>query len=434
MRRFLTASVVLCLALTGCSAGSLGSSEDDGDGVTLTFLVDNSDTNRKLGEGLATAFAAANPGITVKVEIRPQGTEGDNLIKTRLATGDMTDVFQYNSGSLMQALAPAKNLVAVGDQPWAAQLDQNFTTSVTADGKVYAAPFGNYNAGAILYNRAVYARLGLTVPVTWAEFEANNAALKAAGIAPVVQSYGETWTSQLFILGDFHNVSAADPRFAEKYTANQVKYASTPAAVAGFQHLQRVHDAGWTNEDFASAKLDDAIALLAEGKGAHYPILSGIISQLAGTFPDKVDDIGLFAVPGTDAAKNGLTVWAPAGVYLPASTTDAKREAALKFLAFVASPAGCDAQTAAAAPQGPFALTGCTLPDSVPQAVKDMQTYLSTPGRSSLALEFLSPVKGPALEQICVEVGSGIRDAKSGAELYDEDVKKQAQQLGLTGW
>ncbi|GAB3999032.1 hypothetical protein GCM10029992_26650 [Glycomyces albus] len=43
-------------------------------------------------------------------------------------------------------------------------------------------------------------------------------------------------------------------------------------------------------------------------------------------------------------------------------------------------------------------------------------------------------MKGPALEQITVEVGSGIRSAEDAAVLYDEDVKKQAQQLGLEGW
>ena len=69
----------------------------------------------------------------------------------------------------------------------------------------------------------------------------------------------------------------------------------------------------------------------------------------------------------------------------------------------------------------------------MPQVVKDLQAYVDQ-GASSLALEFLSPVKGPALEQICVEVGSGIRKAEPGAKLYDEDVKKQAQQLGLSGW
>jgi raffinose/stachyose/melibiose transport system substrate-binding protein len=55
-------------------------------------------------------------------------------------------------------------------------------------------------------------------------------------------------------------------------------------------------------------------------------------------------------------------------------------------------------------------------------------------GKVTTALEFQSPIKGPALEQITVEVGSGLRSAQDGAALYDKDVKKQAQQLGLPGW
>ena len=62
-----------------------------------------------------------------------------------------------------------------------------------------------------------------------------------------------------------------------------------------------------------------------------------------------------------------------------------------------------------------------------------MQTYFDE-DKQSPALEFLSPVKGPNLEQITVEIGSGIRAATDGAALYDEDVEKQAQQLGLEGW
>jgi raffinose/stachyose/melibiose transport system substrate-binding protein len=78
-------------------------------------------------------------------------------------------------------------------------------------------------------------------------------------------------------------------------------------------------------------------------------------------------------------------------------------------------------------------VNGCTLPADVPQAVKDLQPFVDE-GNVTPALEFLSPIKGPALEQITVEVGSGLRNAPSGAKLYDEDVKKQAKQLGLEGW
>ena len=427
--------VAATLTLGACSAASLGSSDEGGGRkVTLSCLVDNAPETVKAAEGLAKGFTAKNPDIAVDVESRPQGTEGDNVVKTRLSTGDMTDVFQYNSGSLFQALAPQKNLADVTGEAFVGRLDDNFKTTVSSGDKVYGAPFGNFFAGAILYNRDVYAKLGLQVPKTWDDFMANNAKIKASGVDPVIQSYGETWTSQLFVLGDYHNVEATEPGWADKYTKNQAKYATTPAARAGFEHLQQVHDAGYVNKDFASAKLTDALRSLAQGKGAQYPILSSMISQLIADNPGTENKIGMFAIPGTDAARNGLTVWAPSGVYIPSSATGDKLTAAKKFLDFVAGADGCAAFAAATQPTGAWAVKGCTLPDSVPQVVKDMQTYIDQQGASSLALEFLSPVKGPALEQICVEVGSGIRKADAAAKLYDEDVKKQAQQLGLEGW
>src|SRR5690349_10495714 len=85
-------------ALTGCAASG-------GDGTTeITFLTSNDAPNPETAEALAAAFEEEHPDITVTVEIRPGGTEGDNLVKTRLSTGEMADVFYYNSGSLLQAL------------------------------------------------------------------------------------------------------------------------------------------------------------------------------------------------------------------------------------------------------------------------------------------------------------------------------------------
>jgi raffinose/stachyose/melibiose transport system substrate-binding protein len=424
------------LALTACSAGSLGSSSSSGSAgaVTLSYLTGNGDQEVKDANQLVKDFTAKNPGIAVKVETRPGGTDGDNIVKTRLATGDMSDVFVYNTGSLFQAIAPQKNLVPVGDQSYIGNLDENFKKTVTADGQVYGVPSGGFMGGAILYNIPIYTRLGLKIPKTWAEFMANSAKIKAAGIAPVIQTYGETWTSQLFVLGDFHNVAAAEPDFADKYTKNQAKYATSAAARKGFEHLQQVHDLGYENKDFASALLPDGLRMLAQGKGAQYPILSGVVAAMVGTYPNAAKDVGLFAIPADDAAKNGLTVWTPGGVYIPKTTTGAKLDAAKKFLAFIASPDGCKSLATSGAPTGPYAVKGCDLPANVPQAIKDMRPYLDKPGGSSLALEFLSPVKGPSLSQITVEVGSGIRKAADGAARYDNDVKKQAQQLGLAGW
>jgi raffinose/stachyose/melibiose transport system substrate-binding protein len=431
------AATASALIFAGCSAGSLGSSSGSGEGgaTEITFLTGATDNEVASAKALIEAFQAANTNITVKHETRPGGSEGDNLVKTRLATGDMADVFIYNNGSLLQAIKPETNLVALDDQPWAKDLDPLFAESSKSGGKLYGGAYGTAFGGGVLYNIPLYKKLGLKVPTTWAEFMANNAKIKADGTAaPVEQTYGETWTSQLFVLGDFHNVAAADPSFAEQYTAGKAKYATTPAALRGFEHMQEARDAGYFNKDFASATLNEGLKAVATGTAAHYPQLGGSAANIDTVAPGKLNDVGFFALPGDDAASNGMTVWpGTAAMYIPKSVEGAKLDAAKKLIAFAGSQEGCDAYAKGSPPQGPFLLTTCKLPAEVSQVAKDTQAYFES-DKASPALEFLSPIKGPALEQICVQVGTGQVDAKRGAELYDQDVKKQAQQLGLPGW
>jgi raffinose/stachyose/melibiose transport system substrate-binding protein len=121
----------------------------------------------------------------------------------------------------------------------------------------------------------------------------------------------------------------------------------------------------------------------------------------------------------------------PQGFYI--AGTSEHQDIAKQFLAFTASLAGVDVMTAAVAPQGPYLIAGATLPADTLPAVLDVQAYIDA-GATAPALEFLSPIKGPNLEFLTVEVGSGLKSAENGAADYDEDVKAQAQQLGLPGW
>jgi raffinose/stachyose/melibiose transport system substrate-binding protein len=432
----LTAATTLVAA--GCSAGSLGSSDEGAGGeagaVTITWLTGSQDTEVASAKAAMEAFKAANPNITIEHDTRPGGSEGDNLVKTRLATGEMADVFIYNNGSLLQAIKPEQNLTPLDDQPWASTLDKTFVDSTkAADGKLYGGPYGTVQGGAVLYHIPTYEKLGLEIPQTWDEFMKNNDEVKKAGIAPVIQSYGETWTSQLFVLGDYHNVEAQVPDFAAQYTAGKMKYANTPAALEGFKHIQQVQEGGYLAENYRSAELNDGIKMIAEGQGAHYPQLGNTSANIENVAPGKSKDVGFFPIPGSDPASFGMTVWPGNGMYIPKTVEGEKLDAAKKFVEFMTTQPGCDAYAKGTPPSGPFLTTNCKLPADVSQVAKDTASYLEA-GKASPALEFKSPIKGPALEQICIQVGTGQVTAEEGAKLYDEDVKKQAQQLGLPGW
>lgn len=399
--------------------------------VTLTYLVDESQATQDTVNALVDAYQALHPNVTINIELRPGGTEGDNIVKTRLATDDMTDIFWYNSGSLLQALKPTETLVDLSAEPFIANVQEAFLPTVSQGGQVFGVPSGTAMGGGILYNKKIYQDLGLSVPTTWAEFGANNAKIKEAGITPVIQTYGDTWTSQLFVLADFYNVAQAVPTFADDYTANKAKYATTPAAMAGFTYLSEGFNDGWYQKDFATDKFDQGLNMLANGMGAHYPMLTFALPAIAANWPDKINDIGFFAQPGADAAKNGATIWMPAGTYIPKTTKNL--DAAKDFLAFIASVEGVDAVNAKQQPAGPFMVKGSTLPDTVVPAVIDLAAYVDA-GNNGPALEFVSPVKGPSLEQITVAVGSGQMTPEEAAATYDQDVEKQAKQLGLPGW
>ncbi|WP_047453015.1 ABC transporter substrate-binding protein [Rhizobium rhizogenes] len=419
---FATASALAALIAAGPSQAE----------TKLSFLIDNSPDTVAAADALVTAYEKKAPDVSIDIEQRPGGGEGDNIIKTRLATGEMSDVFLYNSGSLMQAIKPAQTLVDLSSLPSQANVNESFKAVVRADGKVYGVPFGTAQGGGIFYNRKIYQELGLSVPKTWAEFMANNAKVKAAGKVAVAQTYRDTWTSQLFVLADYYSLNAAVPNFAEDYTNNKIKYATTPAAMKGFEHLKEIHDAGLMNDDFGAASYDDGLRMVATGEAAHYPMLTFAIGALKQDYSDNLDDVGFFAQPGDDPSKNGLTIWMPAALYIP--TGSKHIDEAKKFADFVGSVEGCKIMMATNTVQGPSLIDGCPLPADVPPSVRDMLPYFETKGMTTPALEFSSPIKGPSLEQITVEVGSGIRQPADAAALYDDDVRKQAKQLGIPNW
>lgn len=399
---------------------------------TVSIYCDGESSDEVLMTALVAAFQKANPSFKVNFTVAPKGVDTKEAVRVRLAAGKMADVFSFYSGSLFQKLAPAQNLVDLGNEPWSSRVISSFNPAVSVGPVIYGAPLGYAMGGGILYNKLVYSRLKLHIPHTWKQFMTNNALIKKAGIIPVVQTYGDDWTAQLLVLADAYNLMAAFPGFPDLYTSNRVRIAETPAALAGFRHLAEVYGTNSLNKDFRTATFGTGLKYLATGRAAHYPMLSFASTQLAEDFPKLAENIGMFAEPGISAKSNGLTIWLPNALYIPKSTSHLF--AAKKFVAFAMSAPGRSVMSNAMPPTGPYMIKNAKLTGKISTITRDMFRYFNSPGKTVPALEFLTPVKGPALPKITVQVGSGILTAEEGAVAYDKDVKAESAALGLPGW
>ena len=233
----------------------------------------------------------------------------------------MADVFVYNNGSLLQAIEPAQNLHPLDDQPWAGRAGSTLfaeSSNVRAASST-AVRTGRRSAAACLYNIPLYKKLGLEVPKTWDEFMANNEKIKADGsAAPVEQTYGETWTSQLFVLGDFHNVAAAVPDLRCGLHRQQGQVRDD----AGGAGRVRAHAEGQggrlLQQGFRFREADRRHQGGGHRHGGALPDARRRGRRHRDRRAGEVDDVGFFALPGDDAATNGMTVWpGTAAMYIP---------------------------------------------------------------------------------------------------------------------
>lgn len=400
------------------------------DPVTLTMLISN--TSNNAGREAVFAQMEKDIGISVEIELRPGGAEGENIVRARLASGDSPDIHVFNAGSLFATLNPVENFIDITNEPFMDRVLDSYKETVTHGGVTYGIPATSTNTGAWIYNKAIYEELGLEVPHTWDELMENCEKIKAAGKTAIIASFATDWTSQLILLADYYNVHSNAPDFAANFDSNQDKYATNEYAFKAFEHMEDVWNRGLYNADYNATTFDQALKMLVDGEGAHYPMLTHAIGNIATNHgEDAANSLGAFGQPGDDPNNHGITVWMPDTYYFYKGSEHV--DDMMRFAEYNLKEESVALFAATQAADGPYVVKGATLPDDALSPVKDLITYFDA-GKTAPALEFITSVKGPNSPQICIQVMGGMVDAKTGAEEYDKDVEKQAKQLGLEGW
>ena len=111
-------------------------------------------------------FMQENPGV--KISYTTQGSDYEQLMKARMASNDLPDIFATHGWSVVRY---SEYLRPLNDQPCLSEIEPSFLENVqNADGQVFVLPL-NMDQGGLLYNKKLLTELGVDIPKTWDELK-----------------------------------------------------------------------------------------------------------------------------------------------------------------------------------------------------------------------------------------------------------------------
>ncbi|MFE4710587.1 ABC transporter substrate-binding protein [Paenibacillus sp. NPDC056722] len=309
--------------------------------VTIKFMHFKSDFTDQIAK-IVEQFESENPNI--KVEIQPvKYDDYYTLLKTKLAGGDVIDVFTLNAGFNTQLFADGGYLTDLTGQPFLNNFDESVVKGQATGGKNYVMPL-NANPIAVFYNKKIFKDLGLEVPRTYDALIAAAEKIKADGKTPFALGWKDGWTMTMWNTRDLPSNSAlveGQPDFFEKIEKGQAKFADNPAVKTTIEHAAKLFELG--NKDQLGVDYNGAVDLFAKGNVGMMYMGTWPLPDIEKKNPDLYNnDLGYFPYPfSNDESLNKLDFNADASLAIGSKTEH--KEAALKFLEFMSSKEGGDA-------------------------------------------------------------------------------------------
>lgn len=315
--------MVLVLTLLVVSSGMA-------ENVTLTFwswrTEDVEAYDKFIGE-----FKKTHPNIDIEF-IPYRNTEYNTILSTSLQGGAGPDIIHLRTYGGMEPLAQAGYLVPLDDKIEALQdfrSDVLLGATLRENGRIYGVPVVEQTV-LVLYNKAIFAELGVEEPQTWnAMIEIANKA-KTAGYIPFANGSKEGWTLETFF-GAVAPTFYGGGGFFDEITSGQVDF-SDPRFKAAIEKMLELRP--YLPDDYVGVGYTDMQMMFAQEMAAMF--LAG--SYEFGTFAQMNPDleIGVFIVPNLEAGQaKYFSTYADASFGMNANTEHP--EEVLTFLEWAAS-------------------------------------------------------------------------------------------------
>lgn len=181
-------------------------------------------------------------------------------------------------------------------------------------GGMYSLPY-QYNIEGIWYNKAIFAKNGISEPQTWDELMAAMAKLKQAGVVPITQGGSDGWPLTRII--GMYLFREYGPNAIKDVMDGKAKL-TDPGYVKGAQALADLAAKGYLGEGVVSRSQDAATSQFLTGKAAMIYNGSWMLNNINDSSQDKIGakNIGLMPFPTVPGGVGTRDQW-PANAGAP---------------------------------------------------------------------------------------------------------------------
>lgn len=299
------------------------------EGITLSFMSNIAGVQSEVMEEVIAQFETETGA---KVEYSSPGANYEELMKTKMATNQLPDLWTTHGWSVARY---GQYLEPLNDQEWASRLSES-AKQIVVDPKTdnfYCLPVDVDIAG-IVYNKTVLDASGVSVDdlKTWADFKEALGKIKEAGYTPVHIGGKDSWT-----IGQFYDFAA--PSF---YVTNEESNDRAALKDGTFdwskwsQVAQMMADwkaEGYFNTDCLTADYNAAMKAMAEDKVAFEFYGNSAINEMLSINPNA--NVGMMSVP-SNSESDEPTLIGGERIAIGVWKDSQNKDAALELLSYFA--------------------------------------------------------------------------------------------------
>ncbi len=282
-----TKEVISEPAAETAEAGSLS-------GKSIEVEVNYTDTNLEGFQKLVDGFKEETG---CEVEVITPGKDYEAVMKTRMASGDLPDIFNTHGWSLIRY---SEYLMPLNDSEWYDREDPSvFGVMADEDGKIYALCTSQSISG-IAYNKTTLDAAGVdaTQIRTWEDFAEACQKVKDAGYTAIILGGAEP-SNNAGLLGSIAPCFWTDEGAKYNLVAD-LQGGTFDFSTYGTELYNMINDwvnAGYFNKDLLTLSNDGAVKMLGSGEGAFMLRHMNNISTARVYYPDA--DLGVIPLPSS---------------------------------------------------------------------------------------------------------------------------------------